>query len=68
MRVAYSEAQRVEAVRLFWKLGSATKVVRRLGYPASPHTLMAWVDQRTSPRCRSCGTCAGRRARRGPPA
>ncbi len=29
MRVAYSQAQRVEAVRLFWKVGSATKVVCR---------------------------------------
>ncbi len=46
MRVAYSQAQRVEAVRLFWKVGSATKVVHRLRYPASTHTLMAWVDQR----------------------
>ena len=46
MRVAYSQAQRVEAVRLFWKVGAATKVVRRLGYLALTHTLMARVDQR----------------------
>lgn len=63
MRVAYSEAQRVEAVRLFWKLGSATKVVRRLGYPASTHTLMAWVDQRT--RAGQVRVSRGRHARGG---
>lgn len=46
MRVSYSEEQRQEAVRTYWRFGSYAKTLRLLGYP-SRHVLYGWVAERT---------------------
>ncbi len=43
MRLAYSQTQRVEAVRLFWKMRSATNVVLHCGVPVLSWCGCAWV-------------------------
>lgn len=46
MTVRYTEEQKKKAVVTYWRLKSARKTWKKLGYPVDIHTLLNWVRER----------------------